>query len=204
MCGFLNLGEINRQKTTRIIRSKPLIYRLVGILKNILRQGLTNCNMRGIVNLQIVRKKKTGDIAFNSSTFVQHVIILPSMPHSAGQVISHMHNCICTIKPKSKPKGGKKMSGQIRMTPDQMRSRAGEVRNQGATIEEVVNRLGNIINELQTEWEGQASRAFAEQFERLRPVFYEVRQLVDDISTQLDGTANAVEQLDQDIASRFR
>ena len=96
------------------------------------------------------------------------------------------------------------MSGQIRMTPEQMRSRAGEVRNQGETLQEVVNRTGNIINELQTEWEGQASRAFAEQWDRLRPAFNDMKQLILDISTQLDGTANAVEQLDQDIASRFR
>ena len=96
------------------------------------------------------------------------------------------------------------MSGQIRMTPEQMRGRAGEVRNQGETFQEVINRMGNIINELQTEWEGQASQAFAEQFNRLKPSFNDMRQLIDDIGTQLDATANAVEQLDQDIASRFR
>ena len=93
---------------------------------------------------------------------------------------------------------------QIRMTPEQMRGRAGEVRNQGDTFQEVINKMGNIINELQTEWEGQASQAFAEQFARLKPSFSEMRQLIDDIGTQLDATANAVEQLDQDIASRFR
>jgi len=96
------------------------------------------------------------------------------------------------------------MSGQIRMTPEQMRTRAGEVRTQGETIQEVVNRVQNIVNELQAEWEGQASRAFAEQFERLRPAFYDMRELLSDVGTQLEGTANAVEQLDQDIASRFR
>jgi len=93
---------------------------------------------------------------------------------------------------------------QIRMTPEMMRSRAGEVRQQGETFQEVINRMGNIINELQSEWEGQASQAFAQQFDRLRPSFNEMRQLVDDIGTQLNGTANAVEQLDQEIASRFR
>jgi len=96
------------------------------------------------------------------------------------------------------------MSGQIRMTPEQMRGRAGEVRNQGETFQEVINRMGNIINELQSEWEGQASQAFAEQFNRLKPSFNDMRQLIEDIGTQLDATANAVEQLDQDIASRFR
>jgi len=93
---------------------------------------------------------------------------------------------------------------QIRMTPETMRSRAGEVRQQGETFQEVVNRMGNIINELQSEWEGQASQAFAEQWGRLQPAFRDMVQLVEDISTQLNGTANAVEQLDQEIASRFR
>jgi len=96
------------------------------------------------------------------------------------------------------------MAGQIRMTPDQMRQRAGEVRNQGETFQDVINRMQGIINELQTEWEGQASRAFAEQFDRLKPSFNEMRRLIDDIGTQLDATANAVEQLDQEIASKFR
>jgi len=90
------------------------------------------------------------------------------------------------------------------MTPESMRTRAGEVRQQGETFQEVINRMQNVINELQTEWEGQASQAFAEQFNRLKPAFNDMRQLIHDIGTQLDGTANAVEQLDQDIASRFR
>ena len=96
------------------------------------------------------------------------------------------------------------MAGQIRMTPEQMRQRAGEVRTQGESYQEVINRMQGIINELQTEWEGQASRAFADQFERLKPSFNDMRRLIDDIGMQLDSTANAVEQMDQDIASRFR
>lgn len=96
------------------------------------------------------------------------------------------------------------MSGQIRMTPEQMRSRAGEVRNQGQTFQEVIDKMQNLINELQTEWEGQASQSFAQQFDSLKPSFNNMRQLIDDIGTQLDQTANAVEQLDQDIAAKFR
>jgi len=96
------------------------------------------------------------------------------------------------------------MAGQIRMTPETMRTRAGEVRQQGETFQEVINRMQNVINELQTEWEGQASQSFAEQFNRLKPAFNDMRQLIYDIGTQLDGTANAVEQLDQEIASKFK
>ena len=56
---------------------------------------------------------------------------------------------------------------------------------------------------MQTEWEGQASQKFAEQFESLKPSLNDMKQLIDDIGGQLDATANAVEQLDQDIASKF-
>ena len=96
------------------------------------------------------------------------------------------------------------MAGQIRMTPEQMRQRANEVRVQGENFQDVINRMQQKINELQTEWEGQASRAFAEQFDRLKPAFNDMRRLIDDIGGQLDATANSVEQLDQDIANRFR
>ena len=96
------------------------------------------------------------------------------------------------------------MAGQIRITPEQMRQRAGEVRTQGETFQDVINRMQNIIGELLTEWEGNASRSFDEQFNRLKPSFNDMRRLIDDMGGQLDATANAVEQLDQDIASRFK
>jgi len=97
------------------------------------------------------------------------------------------------------------MPGQIRMTPEQMRTRASEVRREGDTFEQVIGSLRRIIiNELPTEWEGAASAAFADQFTRLEPAFKEMRELVYQIGTQLDRTADAVQQLDEDIASRFR
>jgi len=96
------------------------------------------------------------------------------------------------------------MAGQIRLTPDQMRQRSGEVRTQGEIFQDVIDRMQNVINELQTEWEGEASRAFADQFDRLKPAFNDMRQLIYDIGTQLDATATAVEQLDKDIAGKFR
>jgi WXG100 family type VII secretion target len=95
------------------------------------------------------------------------------------------------------------MAGQIRMTPETMRSRAGEVRTQGSDFEVVINKMQNIINDLQAEWEGAASAGFASQFDRLKPSFNEMRQLIDDIGGQLDATATAVENLDNEIASKF-
>ena len=96
------------------------------------------------------------------------------------------------------------MAGQIRITPDQMRQRAGEVRTQGQNFQEVIDKMQNLINELQSEWEGQASTQFAQQFDSLKPSFNDMRQLIDDIGGQLDATAGAIEQLDQEIAGKFQ
>ena len=95
------------------------------------------------------------------------------------------------------------MAGQIRLTPDQMRQRSGEVRTQGETFGGVIDRMQGIINELRTEWEGQASERFEDQFTRLKPSFQQMRELIDDIGGQLNATADAVEQLDRDIAGKF-
>ena len=95
------------------------------------------------------------------------------------------------------------MANQIRISPEQMRSRASEVRVEGENFQQVIDKMQNLINVLQDEWEGQASQQFASQFESLKPSFNDMKQLIDDIGSQLDGTANAIEQLDQDIASKF-
>ncbi len=96
------------------------------------------------------------------------------------------------------------MAGQIRITPSQMRTRAGEFRAEGQKFEEVIAKMQQLINVLRDEWEGQASQEFSNQFDGLKPSFNQMRQLIDDIGGQLDGTANSLETLDQDIASKFR
>jgi len=95
------------------------------------------------------------------------------------------------------------MAGQIRITPDEMRTRANDFRNAGDDYNQVVNTMRNLISILQDEWEGEASRQFAAQFESLKPTFDSMFQLISDIAKQCDDTANAIEQLDSDIASKF-
>jgi WXG100 family type VII secretion target len=95
------------------------------------------------------------------------------------------------------------MAGQIRMTPETMRSRASEVQQQGNDFDDVIKKMDSTIKTLEGEWEGEASRRFGEQFSALKPSFQNMRQLVEDISRQLTQTAAAVENLDNEIASKF-
>ena len=62
------------------------------------------------------------------------------------------------------------MSDQIRMTPDMMRSRASEYATQSEMVGEVISRMDSLLSQLQSEWEGAASRSYAEKYEELKPL----------------------------------
>ena len=95
------------------------------------------------------------------------------------------------------------MAGQIRITPDEMRMRSREVFNQKETFVGVIGSMTGIINQLQTEWEGEASRSFYDQFGRLQPAFNQMTELLETLSKQLQQTGDALERLDQDISKQF-
>jgi WXG100 family type VII secretion target len=93
------------------------------------------------------------------------------------------------------------MVGQIRITPDQMRVRANEYRVEADTVQGVIGKMDSLLNTLQGEWEGAASRAYATRFGELRPGFVKARELIDEIARALDNTAASIEDTDAQIAA---
>ena len=96
------------------------------------------------------------------------------------------------------------MANQIRMSPEAMRGRAAEYQHQSEVVEYVIGKMDILLQNLQSEWEGSASEAYAEKYEQLRPSFTAMKELIADISTALNKTAEAIETTDSDIASQFR
>ena len=96
------------------------------------------------------------------------------------------------------------MPSQIRITPDQMRSRATQYRSEADTVNEVIRNMDSLLNQLQDEWEGAASQSYAARYEEIKPDFIKVEELIREIATALDSIANKVEQTDMDIANQFR
>lgn len=96
------------------------------------------------------------------------------------------------------------MAGQIRITPDMMRSRSSEYATQSEMVGEVISKMDSLLSQLQSEWEGEASRSYAEKYEELKPGFLKAQELIMEISQALNKTAEIVEQQDQDIAAQFR
>lgn len=96
------------------------------------------------------------------------------------------------------------MANQIRMTPETMRSRAGEYTTQANNLQSIINKMDALLKNLQGEWEGNASEAYAARFNELRPGFVKAKDLIDEISQALKTTAQIVEETDNNIANQFR
>ena len=96
------------------------------------------------------------------------------------------------------------MSNQIRMTPDQMRTRASEYRTQAGMVNEVITKMDSLLEQLMGEWEGSSSVAYSEKFAELRPGFVKAEELINEIATALDNTAQIMEETDEGIAAQFR
>ena len=96
------------------------------------------------------------------------------------------------------------MANQIRITPDQMRSRANQYRTEADTVNGGIVKMDHLLGALQGEWEGAASESYAQRYNELKPGFLKAEELIREIAAALDSTANIVEQTDQDIAAQFR
>ena len=96
------------------------------------------------------------------------------------------------------------MAAQIRLSPDQMRGRASEYKNQADAVNDVITKMDNLLDALRSEWEGDASAAYGEKYEQLRPGFVSAVELINDIAQSLNSTAQSLEETDAAIAGQFR
>ncbi|PLR96521.1 WXG100 family type VII secretion target [Bacillus sp. T33-2] len=96
------------------------------------------------------------------------------------------------------------MSGIIRVTPAELVSMSQRYNSESSQVGDQIVRLDNMISDLEGMWEGEASRAFSEQYTSLRPSFIQMQQLLQDISAQLNNTAKALEDADTQIANQIR
>ena len=93
----------------------------------------------------------------------------------------------------------------IRIDPDTMNVRAGEYRQAAGDVGNVISRMDKLLGQLQDEWEGEASRSYAERYNSdLRPSFVQAQQLIEEIASALDNTATLMRDQDAQIANGFR
>lgn len=96
------------------------------------------------------------------------------------------------------------MAGQIRMTPETMRTRAKETDNNAQKVQEVITAMDKLLATLKGEWEGDAVRGYEDRYNKIKPSFKNAKELLEEIANNLRATANIVEETDRNIANQFR
>lgn len=91
----------------------------------------------------------------------------------------------------------------IQVTPDVLRSKAGEVRKYKGQHDEVIARLRNLVNGLNETWKGEAQAAFVANFESMRNTFNNFSNMLEDYARRMDAAANQMEQTDAGLAKKF-
>ncbi|MGN0487676.1 MAG: WXG100 family type VII secretion target [Ruminococcus sp.] len=95
---------------------------------------------------------------------------------------------------------------QIRITPEELRSAADFLEQKLEAINTEVSALKGKIDEVSGNWEGAAQSSFIDTFENdMYPILRDtLPQVIEGISGQLDGAADAIEQADEEVAKAFK
>ncbi len=96
------------------------------------------------------------------------------------------------------------MANQIRMTPETMRTRAGQTDKQAENMQNLRTAMDNLLTTLKEEWEGDAMRGYEDRYNKIKPVLKNANDLLQEIANNLRATANIVEETDKRIASQYR
>lgn len=93
--------------------------------------------------------------------------------------------------------------GQIRATPELLKTRSTECGTQAEAIGTVIEQVSRIMENLQGEWEGAASNAYNEQWLETLPHITRVKENLETASHQLREIADATDDLDKRMAGQL-
>lgn len=96
------------------------------------------------------------------------------------------------------------MASEIKLTPEQMRSRARAYAKERDNLQKSIQNMDKLIKALQSEWKGEASKAYADRYSALKPAFTNAQTLMDELSKNLNASAQIMEETDSKIASQLR
>lgn len=95
---------------------------------------------------------------------------------------------------------------QIRITPEELRGAADFLEQKLEAINGEVSALKGKIDEITANWEGSAQSSFIDTFDNnMYPILKDtLPEVITGIAAQLDGTADAIEQADAEVAKAFK
>lgn len=88
----------------------------------------------------------------------------------------------------------------LRLDYEALASSAKTLSQQGDTFEDCITTMSQVISELPEIWEAETCDKYVEQFEDAKPTLEKVRQLIEDMSTQMQTISDNFAQADSDMA----
>ncbi len=89
----------------------------------------------------------------------------------------------------------------IKMSPEEIRAKSQSYGQGSDQIRQILSDLTRAQGEIAANWEGQAFSRFEEQFQQLSPKVEKFAQLLEEIKQQLNSTADAVQEQDQQLSN---
>jgi len=84
----------------------------------------------------------------------------------------------------------------IKVTPELLKGRAGDIRKERGDHDTCVARISAIINGLSDVWQGEAQDAFVERYRGMEPMFRQFSQMLEDYATLMDKASNQLQETD--------
>ncbi|AVM72364.1 WXG100 family type VII secretion target [Streptococcus mutans] len=95
------------------------------------------------------------------------------------------------------------MAGQIKLTPDELRTSATKYTQGSQSVNDVLTSLTNEQAVISENWDGSAFDAFEQQFNELSPKVSQFAELLEQINQQLNSVAGNLEEVDSTMASQI-
>ena len=90
---------------------------------------------------------------------------------------------------------------KFRVDSDVLKAKATDVRGIRAEHENVVAKLGTIVNALAEVWEGQAYQKFVSDYESIKPTFTKLAETLEAVAADLDHDAEIYAEAEARAAS---
>lgn len=93
----------------------------------------------------------------------------------------------------------------IKITPEELRDAAQLINGKANEIDQNINAVNEKVQYVVENWEGAAKDSFFEAFESLKnELLTQLDEILKGIASQLQATADTMEQADQDVANVFK
>lgn len=96
------------------------------------------------------------------------------------------------------------MAQTILVTPETLRSQAGQIRSYSQEHEEIIQRMTNLVLTLDEVWTGEAQAAFVNNFQGMRDIFNSFEEALLAYAQMMERVAEKMESTDRALQSRIR